>query len=83
MVVEDFRKLAQRYSHRLLLLWGLVMVSGLGMVYYRQQKGQKFVCELSNQLQVWGKLVTEQWQCIVYSYPAHSYLFCLDKYARV
>ena len=45
MAVEEFRKLAQRYSHRLLLLWGLVMVGGLSMLHYRHQKGLKSSCE--------------------------------------
>ena len=42
MAVEEFRKLAQRYSHRLILLWGLVMMGGLGMLHYRYKKGEKY-----------------------------------------
>ena len=45
MAVEEFRKLAQKYSHRLILLWGLVMVGGLGTLHYRHQKGEKSTCE--------------------------------------
>ena len=45
MSVEEFRKLAQRYSHRLILLWGLVMMGGLGMLHYRYLKGEKYACE--------------------------------------
>lgn len=39
-----FRQQATRFSFRLMYLWAGMMLLGLGTVYYRGSRGEKFKC---------------------------------------
>ena len=42
-----FRQLATRNSFRLIYVWAGTMLLGLGLLYYKEKKGERVGCERS------------------------------------